>query len=294
MIYAHAESERVQQLQQNGYSDAQLYDPTETSVRGIHAFFLILGEPEAYGLPPKPQIPTIYLKSAWVPRATAIASSSNAPGVRVFHDEKSRRSGSARVWRAGERVLAIANFHRDSRFQNTVSARRRNQHARRARSPDRLCLTNRSIQLREEAWAKGVVTGGGVDVAGGPIPRKPGYYGQPVVRPPVWTWEIPVYFFVGGLGGMSAVIAFGAALFHHLDVVRTAMWVAAIASELLSPVLLILDLGRPHLFINMLRVFKPQSAMSMGAWILAGIRNVRRTGLNRVRTSRIPCIQRRN
>src|SRR6266700_3869104 len=127
---------------------------------------------------------------------------------------------------------------------------------------------SRIDQLREEAWAKGVVTGPGVDVAGGPIPRKPGYYGQPVVRPPVWTWEIPIYFFVGGLGGMSAVIALGALLFHHFDVARTAMWVAAIAS-VLSPILLILDLGRPHLFLHMLRVFKPQSAMSMGAWILA-------------------------
>jgi hypothetical protein len=68
---------------------------------------------------------------------------------------------------------------------------------------------------------------------------------------------------------MSAVIAFGALLFHHFDVALTAMWVAAIAS-VASPILLILDLGRPHLFINMLRVFKPQSAMSMGAWILAG------------------------
>jgi formate dehydrogenase iron-sulfur subunit len=68
-------AERVQQLKQNGYDDAQLYDPTETSVRGIHAFFLILGEPEAYGLPPKPQIPTIHLKSAWTSAfATAIAS----------------------------------------------------------------------------------------------------------------------------------------------------------------------------------------------------------------------------
>ena len=68
-------AERVQQLQQNGYTDAQLYDPTETSVGGIHAFFLILGEPEAYGLPPKPQVPTIYLKSAWTSAfATAIAS----------------------------------------------------------------------------------------------------------------------------------------------------------------------------------------------------------------------------
>jgi formate dehydrogenase iron-sulfur subunit len=58
-------AKRVQQLQEAGYNDAQLYDPLETSVRGVHAFFLILGEPEAYGLPPKPQIPTIYLKSAW-------------------------------------------------------------------------------------------------------------------------------------------------------------------------------------------------------------------------------------
>jgi hypothetical protein len=127
---------------------------------------------------------------------------------------------------------------------------------------------SRIDQLREEAWAKGAVTGHGVDVADGPIPRRPGYYGQPVVRPPVWTWEIPIYFFVGGLGGMSAVIAPGALLFHHLDVARTAMWIAGIGS-VLSPILLIMDLGRPHLFINMLRVFKPQSAMSMGAWILA-------------------------
>jgi formate dehydrogenase iron-sulfur subunit len=66
--------ERMQQLKQNGYEDAQLYDPQETSVRGIHAFFLILGEPEAFGLPPKPQTPTIYLRSAWTSAiATAIA-----------------------------------------------------------------------------------------------------------------------------------------------------------------------------------------------------------------------------
>jgi formate dehydrogenase iron-sulfur subunit len=67
--------DRVRQLQANGYADAQLYDPQKTSVRGIHAFFLILGEPEAYGLPPKPEAPTIYLKSAWTSAiATAIAA----------------------------------------------------------------------------------------------------------------------------------------------------------------------------------------------------------------------------
>jgi formate-dependent nitrite reductase membrane component NrfD len=122
-------------------------------------------------------------------------------------------------------------------------------------------------EMREQAWKDGVVPGRGVDVAGGPIPRKPGYYGQPVVKPPVWTWQIPIYFFVGGLGGMSAVIASAALAFHHVDLARAAMWLAA-AGAILSPILLIMDLGRPLLFINMLRVFKYQSAMSMGVWIL--------------------------
>jgi hypothetical protein len=122
-------------------------------------------------------------------------------------------------------------------------------------------------ELREQAWKEGVVPDRGVDVAGGPIPRKPGYYGQPVVKPPVWTWQIPIYFFVGGVGGMSAVIANAALAFHHVDLGRAAMWLAA-AGTILSPILLIMDLGRPRLFINMLRVFKHQSAMSMGVWIL--------------------------
>src|SRR5437867_4945699 len=109
-------------------------------------------------------------------------------------------------------------------------------------------------ELREEAWKDGVAPGKGVDVAGGPIPRKPGYYGQPVIKPPVWTWQIPLYFFVGGIAGMSAVIALAAAIFHHLDpalatnvgVARTAIWLAAIG-VILSSILLIMDLGRPLL-----------------------------------------------
>jgi formate-dependent nitrite reductase membrane component NrfD len=124
-------------------------------------------------------------------------------------------------------------------------------------------------ELREQAWKEGVVTRQGVDVAGGPIPRKPGYYGQPVVKPPVWTWEVPLYFFFGGIAGMSAVIATSSVVFHHVDLARTAMWIAAIVGAVLSPILLIMDLGRPHLFLNMLRVFKHRSAMSMGAWILS-------------------------
>jgi formate-dependent nitrite reductase membrane component NrfD len=124
-------------------------------------------------------------------------------------------------------------------------------------------------QLREQAWKDGAVAGRGVDVAGGPIPRRPGYFGEPVVRPPVWTWQIPLYFFVGGAGGMSAVIALAASAFHHVDLARMSIFLSVIAA-IVSPILLVMDLGRPMRFINMLRVFKHQSAMSMGAWILVG------------------------
>ena len=61
---------RLRELREEGYHDAQLYDPQETSVRGLHAFFLILGEAEAYGLPPKPEVPTIYLKASWTAALT--------------------------------------------------------------------------------------------------------------------------------------------------------------------------------------------------------------------------------
>src|SRR6266436_9141254 len=56
---------RVAELLQRGYTDARIYDPQETSVGGINAFFVILGEPENYNLPPAPQVPTIFQKSAW-------------------------------------------------------------------------------------------------------------------------------------------------------------------------------------------------------------------------------------
>ena len=144
----------------------------------------------------------------------------------------------------------------------------------RVRSPDDKMTADRPNverleQLREKARQEGVVPGRGGDVVGGPIPRKPGYYGQPVVKPPVWTWEIPLYFFFGGLSGMSAVVASGSIIFHHTEVARAAMWIAVIGGAVLSPILLIMDLGRPQLFLNMLRVFKHRSAMSMGAWILS-------------------------
>ena len=89
-----------------------------------------------------------------------------------------------------------------------------------------------------------------------------------MLKPPVWTWEIPTYFFVGGVAGVAAVISgIGSLTGADALLVRDARWVAA-AGALISPALLISDLGRPERFLNMLRVFKRRSAMSVGVWTL--------------------------
>ncbi|MFZ0319963.1 MAG: NrfD/PsrC family molybdoenzyme membrane anchor subunit [Candidatus Sulfotelmatobacter sp.] len=100
------------------------------------------------------------------------------------------------------------------------------------------------------------------------IRGKESYYGLPVLKAPVWTWEVPLYFFIGGVSGMSAALALAAQLFgSDAALIRTALLIALIGA-VICPILLITDLGRPSRFLNMLRVFKLQSPMSMGAWIL--------------------------
>lgn len=61
---------RLEILHGRGMQDAQIYDPVDTSVKGIHALFIIRGEPQTYNLPPRPEVPTIYLKDGW--RSSAV------------------------------------------------------------------------------------------------------------------------------------------------------------------------------------------------------------------------------
>ena len=96
------------------------------------------------------------------------------------------------------------------------------------------------------------------------------YYGRPVIKEPVWE---PVgrarYLFLGGLAGASSVLAAGSQLSGHRELARVAK-VSALGAISLSAVALVHDLGRPSRFVNMLRVFKPSSPMSVGSWLLAG------------------------
>ena len=131
----------------------------------------------------------------------------------------------------------------------------------------------RLVELRREAELRGEVRGGGIRPQGAPFPTaspETGYYGIPLLKRPSWTWEIPLYFFVGGAAGAAAVMG-AIADYTGADpkLVRDARWIAA-AGALISPALLISDLGRPERFLNMMRVFKPQSPMSVGVWTLLG------------------------
>ena len=95
-----------------------------------------------------------------------------------------------------------------------------------------------------------------------------GYYGVPVIHRPHWKWLVTGYFFLGGISGASAVIAAFARLCGGppgVSVARVATYVSVVALVPCPP-LLILDLGRPGRFLNMLRVFRTSSPMSVGTW----------------------------
>lgn len=96
------------------------------------------------------------------------------------------------------------------------------------------------------------------------------YYGLPVLNKPVWeAREIAGYLFLGGLAGASSLVALGAQVTGRPRLARGAKTGAAGAAAL-SLAALVKDLGRPTRFLNMLRVFKPTSPMSVGTWILSG------------------------
>ncbi|HST13332.1 MAG TPA: NrfD/PsrC family molybdoenzyme membrane anchor subunit [Gaiellaceae bacterium] len=93
------------------------------------------------------------------------------------------------------------------------------------------------------------------------------YYGRNIVKQPVWKSEIPLYFWTGGIAGASAVLHGLARLRGNEALAKRALFVGAVA-DVASPLLLVKDLGRPERFLNMFRMFKVTSPMSVGSWIL--------------------------
>ncbi|UQX86926.1 polysulfide reductase NrfD [Jatrophihabitans telluris] len=94
------------------------------------------------------------------------------------------------------------------------------------------------------------------------------YYGRPVVKPSPWEADIPAYLFLGGLAGGSALLGAGGDLTGR-PALRRVGRLASMGAITVSFAALVHDLGKPSRFVNMLRVAKPTSPMSMGTWLLS-------------------------
>ncbi len=97
------------------------------------------------------------------------------------------------------------------------------------------------------------------------------YYDRPAIKEPVWIWSVPSYFYTGGVSAGAAILAAIAQVADrdgYDGLITKSRWVGAVGGGL-GTAFLIHDLGRPERFLNMLRVFRPTSAMNMGSWTLA-------------------------
>src|SRR4051812_39565417 len=108
----------------------------------------------------------------------------------------------------------------------------------------------------------------------GRMGEDPTYYDRPAIKEPVWIWSIPLYFYIGGAGAAAVVLGGAAqalAAGRLQGLIKRCRWLAALGINV-GAFLLIYDLGRKERFLNMLRVFRPTSPMSIGSWaiMLAG------------------------
>jgi formate-dependent nitrite reductase membrane component NrfD len=97
--------------------------------------------------------------------------------------------------------------------------------------------------------------------------------------PPNWEWWILAYFFFGGIAGGSYAVGTLLRLAGTTADQRAARiaFIVSFLALIPCPIFLILDLGQPARFINMLfdasnggLAFKPWSPMSLGSWALLG------------------------
>src|SRR5919107_1387887 len=101
------------------------------------------------------------------------------------------------------------------------------------------------------------------------------YYGIPPIKHAHWTWQIPVYFWIGGIGaGVHLFSAMAQILGNRAAALPRTSRYTVLGTMILSPILLIWDLGRPERFYNMLRIIKLRSPMSTQSWSVFAFGNL--------------------
>ena len=199
-------------------------------------------------------------------RAERASPSCRTPGLSRGAALRRRRGRRRRRLR---RVLPVARRARDL----PPAARPGRHHARprRAVGDDRRRGRGARRRDRRRGAVEARVSAASADARRSrPRPR-------PVIKPPVWTPEIPTYFYVGGLAGAWPASAAGGPA-RRATRSPAAPGSSRSPGRVVSPALLISDLGRPARFLHMLRMFKVTSPMSVGSWVLVGLRHRDRTG----------------
>lgn len=114
------------------------------------------------------------------------------------------------------------------------------------------------------------------------------YYDLPILNQPEWEApDVAGYLFLGGLAGASSLIGVAAQATDRPGLERTSKLTAAVAGQT-GLALLIHDLGRPARFLNMLRMVKLTSPMSVGSWLLAGFLPAADVAATSAHTGRFP------
>lgn len=125
-----------------------------------------------------------------------------------------------------------------------------------------------------------------------PEPEFESYYGRQIIKTPTWkTPDVPLYLFLGGMAGSSAVMAECAALTGNESLERMTRLVAA-GGAAVGTGFLVHDLGRPERFLNMLRVLKVTSPLSVGSFILAPFSSLAAASAASQLTGRLPVLGR--
>lgn len=100
----------------------------------------------------------------------------------------------------------------------------------------------------------------------------PTYYGHPAVKPSKYGALVWAYTYLAGLAGSAQILATLADLLGRprwRSVTRNGRWLA-MAGPTVGSALLIADLHTPNRWVNMLRIFRKTSPMSIGSYILSG------------------------
>jgi formate-dependent nitrite reductase membrane component NrfD len=97
----------------------------------------------------------------------------------------------------------------------------------------------------------------------------PTYYERPLLKMPHWNWQISVYLFTGGLmGGLGLIQLLVDPNDESERKLRRTVRMTSFLLAGANPGILITHLGKPERFLNMLRIVKFKSPMSLGVWAL--------------------------